>query len=285
MHITERIHALKIPFKINLPGGGTAERFVYSYVIFGEKIYLIDSGVAGAEERIFGYIEEQGRSISEISLLILTHSHPDHIGSAAVIKERTGCLIAAHSEEQDWIEDTELQAKQRPVPGFNSLVKGPVKVDRLLNDRNEIWLEGGLDLQVLHTPGHSRGSISLLMPEEQALFSGDSIFIPGDMPIYEDVGAAVQSINKLKNISGIEILLSSWDDPRRDAQVYKTMDRGLEYLARIQEAVRKSTREKEIQDPMQLCREVVAELGLGPVAVNPLTARSFQANVRALLTE
>ena len=47
MKITQNIHALRIPFKINISPTQTAERFVYSYIINGEKISLIDTGVAG----------------------------------------------------------------------------------------------------------------------------------------------------------------------------------------------------------------------------------------------
>ena len=285
MKVTDYIHALKIPFSIKLPNGVLLKRFVYAHLIFGRKIYLIDSGVSGAEKDIFDYIEKQGRRPAEISLLILTHSHPDHIGSAARIKEHTGCKIAAHAAEKNWIEDTELQFRERPVPDFMSLVAGPVTVDRTLADKDEIWLEEGLDLHILHTPGHSRGSVSLLMPKNKALFSGDSIFIPGDLPIYTDFNAAENSIQRLKNIIGLECLLSSWDKPRAGEDVYESMDKALLYLGRIHETVREIARKTEIRDPMQLCKKVVAKLGLGAETVNPLTARSFQANVKALLKE
>lgn len=66
---------------------------------------------------------------------------------------------------------------------------------------------------------------------------GDAVPLKGDLPIYEDVLAAVKSINKLKGIDGINFLLASWDAPREGNRVYQLMDEGLLYLQRIHETV------------------------------------------------
>lgn len=89
---------------------------------------------------------------------------------------------------------------------------------------------GGLTLQMIHTPGHSSGSISLWCAEEKALFSADAIPILEDMPIYQDILASVQFIRRLKRIEGIKLLLSAWDGPRAGGEAYQVMDKGLEYL-------------------------------------------------------
>lgn len=68
----------------------------------------------------------------------------------------------------------QLQARERPAPGFDTLVSGSLAVDRLLEDGDVFDLGCGLRLQVFHTPGHSRGSISLLLLGYQALFPGDA---------------------------------------------------------------------------------------------------------------
>ncbi len=85
------------------------------------------------------------------------HAHPDHIGAAAAIKSISGCTVAAHAAERQWIEDVKLQAGERPVPGFFLLVGGSVPVDQILQEGDVLHLEGGLGLEVLHTPGHSPG--------------------------------------------------------------------------------------------------------------------------------
>ena len=283
MQITDHVHALKIPFQITDPSGQKIDRFVYAYLICGQKIYLIDSGVASSEKIILNYLKATGRSPEEISTLILTHAHPDHIGAAAAIKRISGCTVAAHAAEKAWIEDVDLQAKERPVPGFHSLVGGSVQVDRTLRDGDVLHLENGLTLQVLHTPGHSPGSISLWLAEDGALFSGDAVPIAGDMPIYQDILESVRSIEMLASIPEIKLLLAAWDEPRSEREAYRIMDEGLQYLQRIHSSVLKVAGRKSNAGgagPMQLCRRVLVELGLPGIMANPLVAASFQASLR-----
>lgn len=103
MQITKHIHAIKIPFHVKTDSE-KLERFVYSYLVCGEKICLIDSGVSSSDELIFDYMDKIGLKESDISLMILTHSHPDHIGSAKSIKDKSGCKVMAHINEKIWIE-------------------------------------------------------------------------------------------------------------------------------------------------------------------------------------
>ncbi len=75
LQITPIIHAIRHSFRIPIAPGITFDRFVYSYVIYGDTIVLIDTGVAGSENQIFEDIRSTGRNPSEIALIILTHSH------------------------------------------------------------------------------------------------------------------------------------------------------------------------------------------------------------------
>lgn len=282
MKITDHIHALKIPFQIADPSGLMVSRFVYIYIIEGEEICLVDSGVASSERIIIDYLREINRTPEEISSLILTHGHPDHIGAAQAIKEISGCSVASHSADKDWIENTNQQFVDRPVPGFKDLVGGPVKIDRILQDEDVLDLGEGLKLVVLHTPGHSPGSISLWMPWEGVLFSADVIPVVGAMPIYDDIQSSVRSIQRLKAIEGIKVLLSAWDVPRFEMGAYQVMDQGLDYLQQIHSAVIKSQGAKTSPDPMELCRQTIVELGLPEMMTNPLTCRSFHSSLKIL---
>lgn len=194
MIITEHIHAIEIPFKIPITSVKFINRVVFEYLIMNDRITMIDSGVSGSHPVVFDYLRENGREPNEISTLILSHSHPDHVGAAKDVKEATGCRILAHRAERDWIEDTEKQAKERPVPGFNFLVSGSVSVDELLDGGELIELEKGMQCRVVHTPGHSAGSISLLFEKEGVLFTGDALPVVGDLPIYDDIGTCLESI-------------------------------------------------------------------------------------------
>ncbi len=215
MQITPSVHALRHTFKIPITNSVVIERFVYSYIIYGEMITLIDTGVAGCEAPICEYIRSTGRDPSEIALIILTHSHPDHIGAAGAIQRLTGCSVAAHPAERAWIENVALQNRERPVPGFAALVGGSVMVDHELVDGDTIEPDDtrGGEMLVFHTPGHSKGSISLFLHREGALFSGDAIPVAGEMPIYDDAVESVNSVKRLRGLAGIRVLLSSWDEP------------------------------------------------------------------------
>ncbi|MBI5680421.1 MAG: MBL fold metallo-hydrolase [Methanobacterium sp.] len=281
MEITKHVHAIKIPFQVKTDAG-ILERFVYSYLINGNEICLIDSGVSSSKEIIFNYMDKIGLRPDDISLMILTHSHPDHIGSAKSIQEKSNCEIAAHQGEIPWIEDVELQEKERPVPNFHSLVEGSVNVNMNLADGDLIDLGGDITLKVIHTPGHSKGSISIFIEEECVLFTGDAVPIKGDLPIYDDFNESIRSVDKLKRIEGINVLLASWDDPQEGIHAYDSMDEGLDYLQNINESVYKINSNNDGLNEIELCMKVLEDLGLPAVAANPIVAKSFQSNLNVL---
>jgi hydroxyacylglutathione hydrolase len=280
MQISKHVHALRIPFSTTTPSGVFLEHFVYVYLIYGTNgVFLIDTGVASSEETIFEYVRQTGRRTEDIYMIMQTHSHPDHIGATRTIKGETGCTVAIHPEEKAWLENVQLQASERPVPGFDSLVSGSVAVNRLLEGGEVFDLGCGLKLQVFHTPGHSRGSISILLLGFMVLFSGDAIPVAGEIPVYEDVTAAIASIKKLREIKGVRHLLTSWDEPWKDDDAYKKMDEGLTYIQHIHELVLKITDKTPEADPMELCRMAFQELGIPPEAANPIAAVSFSSHL------
>jgi len=265
MQVTEQIHALKIPFKIPISPEQILDRFAYAYIIFGKVITLIDTGVAGSEALIFEYIRQHHRDPREIATIILTHAHPDHIGSAKVIQISVNCKIIAHGDEKDWIEDTDRQFKERPVPGFQTLVAGPVVLDKALADGELLDLSQGILAEVMHTPGHSKGSVSLWFKNEKILISGDALPFPNDLPTYDDVVTSVQSIKKLERMNTAEILLSSWEAPiYGQTQIRQRIATGIDYLRRIHAAVLKVKAPCK-SDLMDVTRQVIADLGLPPL--------------------
>jgi hydroxyacylglutathione hydrolase len=280
MQISKHVHAVKVPFSITTPSGVYMERFVYVYLIYGANgVCLIDTGVSSAEEAIFDYLRKTDRKVQDIFLIVQTHTHPDHIGATRTIKAETGCSVAVHPAERAWLENVRLQAEERPVPGFDSLVSGSVAVDRVLEDGEVFDLGCGLKLQIFHTPGHSKGSISILLLGYMELFSGDAVPVPGELPIYEDALASVSSIKKLKDIKGVRHLLSSWDEPREGKEAYRRLDAGLDYLQRIHKAVLLSAGNDPSPDLMELCGRVLGEIGIPPETANPIVARSLASHL------
>lgn len=107
-----KIHQIRIDFQVT----PEIERYVYVYLIEAKNCYLVDSGVYGCEKQILQCLEGIGRTASDIKGIVLTHAHPDHIGSAAWFQEHTDCRIYASAGEKRWIENIDLQFQERPIP-------------------------------------------------------------------------------------------------------------------------------------------------------------------------
>ena len=282
MQVTESIHALKIPFKLRIGPDKTVDRFVFAYLIFGEQICLIDGGVAGSEAAIFDYIKQAGRDPSEVARLVFTHSHPDHIGAGRAIQKQTGCKVAAHIDAKPWIEDVDHQYAQRPIGNFYDLVGGSVEIDMDLKDGDHLDLGADHTLNVFHTPGHSKGSISLLYNKDMALFTGDAVPKSGTVPIYEDVAISIESIKKLKTINGLKILIASWDDPQFGDSVYPAMDQGMQWLQQIHDAVLAETAGSDALDPKDLSARVLKRIGFPNIPLVPIVVTSIAAHLKLL---
>ncbi len=104
----------------------------------------------------------------KVSCILLTHGHFDHIGAAAELQRKTGAAIYAHREELPLIEAAADQAAL-----FGLSAPAPFRVDVTVEEGDRISL-GELEAAVLHTPGHSPGSVSYVM--EKQVFVGDVLF-------------------------------------------------------------------------------------------------------------
>ncbi len=276
MQITKTIHQLKIPFQIPITPEKSLDRFVNLFLIIGEKIHLIDSGVTLAYPIIEEYLNHQGRNISQIKNLFLTHSHPDHIGSAKLISKKTTCTVFAHASEKEMIENTTLQFSKRPVPGFHNLVAGPVNVDLIVTDGQTFSVEDGITLRVIHTPGHSPGSVSYLFEEENVLFSGDAVLLPGEIPVFENVTEYFNSIEKIRKLSP-EILLSAWDKPQKSETIKFILNQSVAYILKIQQAAKNVAINFTANPDIDYCKKVLKQLGQPEIMANPLLLKSFIA--------
>jgi glyoxylase-like metal-dependent hydrolase (beta-lactamase superfamily II) len=143
-------------------------------------------------------------------------------------------------------------------------------------------LGDGKTFEIFHTPGHSKGAISLLYNKDQALFTGDAVPKPGTVPIYEDVATSIESIKKLKQIKRLQILMASWDDPQFGAGVYASMDAGLQWFQQIHEAVLTETAGSDALDPKDLCARVLKRLGFPEIPLVPIVVTSIGAHLKLL---
>jgi glyoxylase-like metal-dependent hydrolase (beta-lactamase superfamily II) len=105
----------------------------------------------------------------KISLVVATHTHPDHIGAIGPIIENTGASFAVHTDEAEILQRYDFSQFTAMDPTF----KQPPAPDRLLKD-GDFLVVGDLKFQVLHTPGHSAGGICIV--GYGVVFSGDTLF-------------------------------------------------------------------------------------------------------------
>ncbi|MDO5575550.1 MAG: MBL fold metallo-hydrolase, partial [Fibrobacter sp.] len=234
MQLTDKIHLLQIDFEIALAPDKKIPRFVNVILIFGNRITLIDTGVKGSEKIIFDYLKKQNRDFTEIDTIILSHSHPDHIGSAAAVKELTNCKVFAHESEKEWIENIVLQYKQRPVPGFYNLVDKSVIIDKFISDNQIMEIQSGLSIKFIKSSGHSKGSLNMIFEKDQIFFTADSIPLKNDIPNYDNYQELMKSLDVIKKYTGFNTLLTSWTPPLTDKkEIEKLICEGEKYMKRI----------------------------------------------------
>jgi glyoxylase-like metal-dependent hydrolase (beta-lactamase superfamily II) len=184
------------------------------YVIKGERVILIDGGDPHKIDNFVKGIEKAGIKPEEIQLIILTHGHWDHTGSTGEIKALTGAKALIHQRDAHFLEDSRVS--QPPgltawgkfiialVRLFSPFIRLPsFEVDIVAGDEEISLAEYGIPGKVIPTPGHSWGSVSVLLETGEA-FVGDLAMnalpmrlTPG-LPVFgDDMEIVKQSWKKL----------------------------------------------------------------------------------------
>jgi glyoxylase-like metal-dependent hydrolase (beta-lactamase superfamily II) len=280
MQLTPTVHDLRIPFIVPIGNGAGIERFVNCYLILADETWVIDTGVKGSSGAIIQKVSELGRSEQSIRHILLTHSHVDHIGGARELVERTGAKIYAHPAERSWIEHVELQAEQRPVPGFFDLVGGSVALNHELEDGQVLTLAPDLHLRVLHVPGHSSGSCAFFLEEPKLLFCGDAVPLPNDMPVYDDPVQSARSLAKLRQVRMIQTLASAWDDVRHGAEIDRVLETSSQFLEAVHSAVLEQSLHAGEVDELSFCRAVLGRVGLPEAMANLMVLRTIRGHLK-----
>ncbi len=142
-----------------------------AYLIDGPQRVLIDPGHRSLFEHVRRGLAQLDLTIRDIDVVICTHAHPDHLEAIPLFKEKPA-LFTLHQDEWQWM--TTVGKQMSAAFGFDLdefqpdffLKEGTLSLD-------------GLELKILHTPGHSPGSVVLYWPVAKALFTGDLVFKEG----------------------------------------------------------------------------------------------------------
>lgn len=205
------------------------------YLLKGDRGYvLVDTGVKKHGKKILNTLAARGISPKEIVLIILTHFHPDHIGSLMILQKASGARVLIQEREYAVLAGEEDGIKAITFVGYLSEMISKVFMKRNSSKQDKIYgeyltvidilvdkvysLEAfGIEGKVIHTPGHTKGSISVLLDQGDVIF-GDNLmaFLPFYGPhrpfLAYSVEAIKDSVYKLAYEGGRRFFLSHGKD-------------------------------------------------------------------------
>jgi glyoxylase-like metal-dependent hydrolase (beta-lactamase superfamily II) len=179
--------------KLIPPRAGIANVFL---IIQGRDILLVDTGSRNQEKRILEAITSRGFDQEHLKYIFLTHTHYDHAGNAAALKEITGAKIIVHESERDFLNDGFMRIPKGTSPLFKAIsFMGrnlglerkigwyPPAVADITFTQTFDMKPLGFDAEIIHTPGHTVGSSSLVVGDKvivgDAMFNLGGKFYPG----------------------------------------------------------------------------------------------------------
>ena len=168
------------------------------YLVIDEKsrdALVIDPGEYN--QKLVDTIEKENVNIK---LIVLTHGHFDHILGVYDLQKQTGASVAIHGRDAVCLRDEKESLMNEIGPG----IQKPCVADRILADGDTVNV-GEIELKVMYTPGHTKGSICLICEDERVIFSGDTLFcrtygrtdLPGGN--YDEM---MLSLHRLNNLLG-----------------------------------------------------------------------------------
>ncbi len=278
MKVTETLHRLRIDFTVT----ETIKRFVYVYLLVGKRVHVIDTGVDGSELLVRDTLAALGRGVEDIATILLTHTHPDHIGGAAALKEWSGARVLCSAAERPWVEDIEQQFRERPIPNFHRLLNRSTQLDGTLADGDTVFLEEGMNIRIHDAVGHSHGSQVFHWLEEKIVFTGDVIPVAGDIPIYVSAEDSLRSLEMLRRMEGVELYLSAWDEAYDHKTALEKIAQAQAVIGGIVAATKTAVAQLPHAGPEDVFKSVATTLKLERLMDNPLFRRSVQATLQEL---
>jgi glyoxylase-like metal-dependent hydrolase (beta-lactamase superfamily II) len=188
------------------------------WIVDGDSVTLIDTGLPGSEEPILEGIASSGRGPQDVNAILVTHCHYDHSGSLAALKNRTGATTYMHPFDAELVREGKTMRPVVPVAApfggliFRVVVRSipqgkyhidPVGVDRELVDGQELPIAGGI--RAVHVPGHCAGQLAFLWNRHGGvLFAADAAVHGSELKlarVYEDLKAGLQSLAKISSLT------------------------------------------------------------------------------------
>ncbi|BBZ26284.1 MBL fold metallo-hydrolase [Mycolicibacterium madagascariense] len=217
------------------------DHLVNTYLLIGRRPILVDCGIPSSGDRIWKGITDAGVDPTDLEMIIVTHGHVDHFGAATELHNRTGAPVAAHQADlATYLAGHSDRTQRQPIGVFGhvfSRTPPPNEVTRPLHP--DIVLTGeyslrphGVDGRIIHTPGHTPGSVSVLL-DQGDLIAGDMLtggflgllqYRPSNPPFHDDPELALDSLQAALNL-GPHTLHLGHGGPMPSADVQRWLDR------------------------------------------------------------
>ena len=195
---------------------------VYAYLVDEPQLTLIDAGLVGSGKRVVREVARLGRSMGDLTRIICTHAHPDHIGGVREIADDREVEILMHPADLAGLKVTLRDAVANRNRGqlIAYFTRHPGEATPV-QDGEVLPIMGGL--QVVHTPGHTPGSICLYAARHKLLFVGDTLqVIRGKVTFAssvfsEDLPLAMASVSRMAELDVETIVFSHYPPLRAEA--------------------------------------------------------------------
>jgi glyoxylase-like metal-dependent hydrolase (beta-lactamase superfamily II) len=206
-------------------------RYINCYLIEeGGRLTLLDAGLPGYWRLLLRELDAMGRRLDDIDAVLVTHSHPDHFGTAERVRSAAGAKVYSHPLE---IPALTGKMEGKPPPFFSQgfrpflyrfvihamshgvIKRVPIAAVNEFADGEIVQVPGSP--RIVHAPGHTAGHCALHLKDRGVLFSGDALCtielltgqqrpnIPPDF-VNEDSAVALESLARLENLEAATVL-------------------------------------------------------------------------------